>query len=81
MIHVHHQSTVHYSTTLSCTLPGANINKHGKQSPGGCWSEQEVDSGINIEGRIIITVGEETAGLQAVLVISFGLGLQILFYQ
>ena len=37
-----------------------------------------MDSGINIEGRIIIMGGEETAGLRAVLVISFGLGLQIL---
>ena len=40
--------------------------------PGGCWSEQGVDSGINIEGRIEITGGE------VFLVISFGLGLQIL---
>ena len=63
---------VHSNTTLSCTPPGANINKHGKQCPGGCWSEQGVDSGINIEGRIEITGGE------VFLVISFGLGLQIL---
>ena len=45
---------------------------------GGYWSKQGVDRGINIEGRIGITGGEETAGLRAILVISFGLGLQIL---
>ena len=37
-----------------------------------------MDSGINIEGRIGITGGEETAVLRPVLVISFGLGIQIL---
>ena len=43
---------------------------------GGCWSKQGMDRGINIEGRIGITGGEETAGLRPALVISFGLGLK-----